>query len=157
MASFIPAKLAKSQVDGTGVVNFSIDTIKVMVVVAGTGIPATSKTGVQYVADVTATNAEVTGTGYARNTLAGLTLAFDGTLTNAVDWSFTTLSPAFSQNAAGFTNGRYIIVFKEPAVTPTDANRQVLLIGDPGVTLSAVAGQIDIASPAGGAIQWTVP
>ena len=154
-AGYVPAKLAKSQVDGSVVVDFDTDTIKAMVVVVGGGLPSTSKTGVQYVSDVAATNAEVSGTGYARVSLTGLTVAFDGSLSNAVDWSFSTLSPAFSQNAAGFSNGRYIVFYKD--IGGVDSARPVVHITDPGVTLSVLTGQIDLSSPAGGAIQWTVP
>lgn len=151
MPSYIPAKLAKSQVDGSGVVDFDTDTFLMAIVQVGGGLPSTSKTGVQYLSDVTATNTEVSGTGYARATLAGIAIGFDGTLSNAVNWSFTTVP--FAQNAAGFTNGRYIVIVKDGA---SDAARRVVLIGDPGVTLSSVAGQIDVASGAS-AIQWTVP
>ena len=152
-ATYIPAKLAKSQVDGTVVVNFASDTIICLWVVAGSGIPSTSKTGVQYISDVTATNAEVTGTGYARQTLAGKTVAFDGTATNQVDFSFSNIT--FTQNAAGFSNGRYLVFAKD--VGGLDSTRPVVAIFDPSVTVSVVGGDVIISSPTGGMIQWTVP
>jgi len=152
VTTYIPAKLALSQVDGSGVVDFDTDTFICGIVQIGSGRPSTSKTGVQYVSDITATNTEVSGTGYSRQTLTSVTVAFDGTATNAVDWSFGNIT--FSQNAAGFTNGRYIFIAKDGA---SDAARRVINVIDPGATLSAQTGDIVIQSPTGGVIQWTVP
>lgn len=151
-AGYIPCKLAKSQVDGAGVVDFDTDTFLCLLVVAGGGLPDVSKTGVQFVSDVLAANAEVTGTGYARQTLSGLTVAFDGVGTKLVNWSHGAIT--FAQNVAGFTNARYIIICKDGA---NDAARRVVYVGDPDQTLSAVPGDVVCSAPASGTIQWQVP
>jgi hypothetical protein len=152
-ATYIPAKLALSQVNGSVVIDFDTDTLKCMAVVAGSGRPSTSKTGVQYVSDVTGTNAEVTGTGYSRQTLASVTVSFDGTATNLVDFSYGNIT--FGQNAAGFSNGRYLVFFKDAG--GADSANPVFAIFDPDTTFSAVSGDVIISSPTGGMIQWSVP
>ena len=147
--TFIPTKLKKSQVDGAVVIDFDTDTLKCMIVQAGSGIPSTTKTGVQYVSDVTSGNTEVSGTGYSRQTLAGVTVAFDASVNTYVDFSFSNIT--FLQNAAGFSNGRYIIFFKD---TGADATSPVFAVCDPDQTLSSVAGDIVLSAPTGGLIQW---
>jgi hypothetical protein len=149
VATYIPAKLVKSQVDGSGVIDFDTDTLKCALVVAGAGIPSTSKTGVQFVSDVTGANAEVTGTGYARQTLAGVTVAFGSG--DDVDFSFTAIT--FGTNAAGFTTGRYGVLFKDAG--GADSANRVFAILDLNATVSAVAGDVVLSAPAGGLIQWT--
>lgn len=150
-ATNIPTKLKKSQVVSAGPkISFDTDTLKAMIVVAGSGIPDTSKTGIEYVSDVTSGNAEVTGTGYARQTLTGVTVAFDSTGTTIVDFSFSNIT--FSQNAAGFTNGKYIILFKDTG--GADSTNPVIAVCDPNATLSVVPGDLVISSPTGGLIQW---
>lgn len=146
----IPTKLKKSQVDGSVVIDFDTDTLKCLIVVAGAGLPATTKTGIQYVADITATNSEVTGTGYARQTLAGVTVAFDGTGTTLVDFTFSDIT--FLQNAAGFTNGVYIIFYKD--VGGADSTRPVFAVCDPNQILTVVPGDLVLKCPTGGLIQW---
>lgn len=146
----IPTKLKKSQVDGAAVIDFDTDTLKVLLVVAGAGLPVTSKTGVQFVSDVTATNAEVTGTGYARQTLAGVTVAFDAVGTTIVDFSFSDIT--FLQNAAGFTNAVYAIFYKD--VGGADSSRVVFAVCDTNAVLSAVPGDVVLKCPTGGLIQW---
>lgn len=146
----IPTKLKKSQVDGSVVIDFDTNTLKCMLVVAGAGLPATNKTGVQYVSDVVATNTEVTGTGYARQTLSGVTVAFDGSIDTYVDFSFSDIT--FLQNAAGFSNARYIIFFKDAG--GADSANPVFAVCDPDQTLSAVTGDVVLSAPAGGLIQW---
>lgn len=146
----IPTKLKKSQVDGSVVIDFDTDTLKCLLVVAGSGIPATTKTGIQFVSDVTATNSEVTGTGYARQTLAGLTVAFDGTGTIIVDFTFSDIT--FLQNAAGFTNAVYAIMYKD--VGGADSTRPVFAVCDTNLVLSAVTGDVVLKCPTGGLIQW---
>jgi hypothetical protein len=151
-ATNIPTTLKKSQVLSAGPqVKFDGGNLKAVVVVAGSGIPNTSKTGVQFLTDVLSGNAEVTGTGYARQPVTGVTVAFDGTLTTAVDFSFANIT--FSMNAAGFTNGRYLIIVD--ATTGIDSTSPVVAVCDPNVTFSPVAGDVVFSSPTGGLIQWS--
>lgn len=146
----IPAKLVKSQVDGSEVIDFDSDTIKTMLVRAGSGIPSTSKTGVQYVSDITATNAEVSGGTYARQTMAGKTLPFGGG--DDVDWSFTTI--VFPQDAgAGPTDARYAVHLKDKG--GADSANPVVDVIDLNATVSLRTGDLNLAAPAGGLIQWT--
>lgn len=145
----IPAKLVKSQVDGGTVVDFDTDTFKAMLVVAGAGIPVTSKTGVQFVSGVTSGNAEVTGGSYARITLTTLTLAFGAG--DDVDWGFDPIT--FPQDAAGPTNARYAVIFKE--VGGADSARVVVAVIDLNATVSLQTGALVLTAPSGGLIQWT--
>jgi hypothetical protein len=148
----IPTKLKLSQVVNAGPqLKFDTDTLVCLLVVAGSGIPSTSKTGVQYISDVTGTNAEVTGTGYARQTLTSVTVAYDSTGTTLVDFSFANIT--FSQNAAGFTNARYIII-ADTTSGAGDSTHPVIAVCDPNTTLSAVTGDVVLSSPTGGLIQW---
>lgn len=150
VATYIPAKLVKSQVISAGPkISFDTDTLKMMLVVVGGGIPSTSKTGVQFVSDVTGANAEVAGTGYARQTLAGVTVAFGAG--DDVDFSFTAIT--FLQNAAGFTNARYGCLFKDTG--GADSTNPVIAIIDLNATISVVGGDLVLTSPSGGLIQWT--
>jgi|SRR6185437_5451208 len=145
----IPAKLVKSQVNGSTVIDFDTDTLKCAIVQAGAGIPSTSKTGVQFVSDVTATNSEVAGAGYARQTLAGVTVAFGSG--DDVDFSFSNVT--FAQNASGFGNGRYAVILKDTG--GADSANPVLAILDLNATVSVTGGDLVLSSPAGGLIQWT--
>lgn len=146
----IPAKLVKSQFDGTEVIDFDSDTIKTMLVRAGSGIPSTSKTGVQYVSDVTATNAECTGGTYGRQTMAGKTVAFGAG--DDVDWSFTNVT--FPQDAgAGPTDARYAIMLKDKG--GADSANPVIDVIDLNATVSLRTGDLVLAAPAGGLIQAT--
>jgi hypothetical protein len=150
-ATYVPTKLKKSQVNGATVIDFDTDTLKCMIVVVGSAIPDTSKTGVQFVSDVTGSNAEVTGTGYARQTLTSPTVAFDSSGTTLVDFSFGNIT--FSANAAGFSTGRYIIFFKDTG--GADSTNPVFAVCDPNQTLSVVSGDLVLSSPTGGLIQWS--
>ena len=146
----IPAKLVKSQVDGSGVVDFDTDTFKCMLVRAGGGIPSTSKTGIQFVSDVTGTNAEVSGGTYARQTLGAITLAFGSG--DDVDWSFGNVT--FAQDAvSGPTDARYAVIYKD--VGGADSTRPVICVIDLNGTVSLRTGDLVLSAPAGGLIQWT--
>lgn len=146
----IPAKLVKSQFDGSVVIDFDSDPIICLLVRAGAGIPSTSKTGVQFVSDITATNAEVVGGTYARQTLAGKTLPFGAG--DDVDWSFTTI--VFPQDAgAGPTDARYAVMAKD--VGGVDSSRPVVDIIDLNAVVSLRPGDLNLAAPVGGLIQFT--
>jgi hypothetical protein len=148
-ASYIPTKLALAILNGSAP-DLASDTLKCMAVVAGSGIPSTTKTGVEFVSDVTGSNTEVSGTGYSRQTLASKTWAVDGTATRQVDFGFGDIT--FSQNAAGPTNMRYFIIYKD---TGSDATSQVILVFDPNTTYSMQTGDVVLSAPSGGALQAT--
>lgn len=146
-ASYVPAKLAKAILNGNAPVLLT-DTLICGSVVAGAALPDTSKSGIEFISDLLVGNAEVTGTGYARQTLAGKTWAFDSTGTRLTDFGFTNIT--FSQNAAGPTGMRYFFIAKN---TGSDATSQILEIFDPNATYSMQTGDVVLSAPAGGAIQ----
>ena len=148
----IPTKLKKSQVVAAGPkISFDSDTLVCLIVTAGSGIPNTTSSGVQFISDVTAANPEVTGTGYSRQTLTATTVAYDGISNITVDFSFGNIT--FLQNSSGFSNGRYII-FADTSIGAGDASHPVLAVCDPGQNLSVVSNDIVLSSPVGGLIQW---
>lgn len=149
VASYVPTTLKKAQVSGTPI-NFTSDTLKCLLVTAGGGLPNTSNSGIQYVSDLTTGNPEVTGTGYARQTLTSVTVAYDGSVNTQVDFSHAAIT--FAQNAAGFNNARYVALYKDTG--GADSTNQVFLIFDPGTTLSAQTGSVILSSPTGGELQW---
>lgn len=150
----IPTKLKRSQVLNAGPqIKFDSDTFVCALVVAGSGAPDTSKTGVQFLADVfSGGNTEVTGTGYSRQSLTGVSAAFDGTSTTVVDWTFNNVT--FAQNGAGFTNARYGIIV-DTTIGGSDSTHPVVAVCDLGAVQSAQAGDVVLAAPAGGLIQWS--
>lgn len=152
-ATHIPTKLMKAQGQLTAgqAVNLSADTFKIMAVVAGAGIPSTASGGVQFVSNVTGTNAEDTNIG-ARQTLTGVTWAFDAA-TGVVDWSFSNVVYAQAGGDDGLT--RYFIIYDETVSAGTDATRPVVAILDPGQLVSVVNGSLTIQCPTGGLIQFT--
>lgn len=124
-----------------------------VLVIPGSGAPDTSKTGVQFLQDVFAGgNTEVTGTGYSRQTLTGVTATFDATGTTLVDWFFNNIT--FSQNAAGFTTARYAIMV-DTTIGGSDSTHPVVAVCDLGANQSSVPGDLILAAPAGGLIQWS--
>lgn len=147
----VPTTLKLFQVTSAPL-QFATDTLTCLLVVAGSGIPATTKTGIRFISDVIATNTEVTGTGYARQNLASVTVAYDGTGTTLVDFSFGNIT--FSQNAAGFTTARYIII-ADLTIGAGDSTHPVIAVCDPNQTLSAQTGDVVLSSPTGGLIQWS--
>lgn len=151
-ATHIPTKLIKSQVIGAGPkLSFDSDVLKIMMVKAGSGIPSTTSTGVQFVSDVTATNPEDTNIG-ARQTLSGVTVVFDA---NGVQVDFSFSNVVYAQNAGDDGLSRYGVIYDETASSGTDATRPVIAILDFGQTVSVVAGSLTLQCPTGGLIQWT--
>ena len=146
----IPAKLVKSQVDGSALQDFDTDTFKCLLVRAGAGIPSTTKAGVQFVSDVTAGNAEVVGGTYSRQTLTALTLAFGAG--DDVDWGFANITFARDEGA-GPTDCRYAVIYKD--VGGADSTRTVTCVIDLNATVSLRTGDLVLSAPSGGLIQWT--
>lgn len=151
-ATHLPTKLMKAQGQLTAgqAVNLSTDTFKMLAVKAGAGIPSTISTGIQFVADITATNVEDTLIG-ARKTLAGVTWAFDASA-GIVDWSFTNVTYAQAVGDDALT--RYFVIYDD-TLGATDTDKPVLAILDPGQLISAVNGSVTIQCPVGGLIQFT--
>jgi hypothetical protein len=152
-ATHIPTKLMKAQGQLTANqnINLASDTFRIMAVKAGSGIPSTASTGVQFVSDVTATNAEDTLIG-GRQTIAGQTWAFDAGL-GIIDWSFSNIT--YAQNASDDGLTRYFVIYDETQSAGNDATRVVVAILDPGQLISAINGSVTIQCPTGGLIQFT--
>jgi hypothetical protein len=153
ISTHIPTKLmlAQGKLTANQNVNFNGDTFKIMAVVAGSGRPSCTSSGIQFVSDVTGTNSEDTAIG-ARQTISGTTFTFDGSGT-ACDWSFSTITYAQSAGDDGLT--RYFVLYDETQSSTTDATRPVVAIIDPGQLISVVNGSLTITSPVGGLIQFT--
>jgi hypothetical protein len=152
----IPTKLKRSQIAHGGpqldFTDFAVGTFSMLLCVAGSGAPSVTSTGVQYVADVTGTNAEVTGTGYARQVLTGVSVAYDGSVNTQVNWTWANVT--FAQNAAGFTTARYAIIYCTQ-VGSADASWPVVAVIDLGATQSVTTAALVIEAPAtGGLIEW---
>lgn len=156
-ATHLPTKLLKAQgaITSGQAVNLSDATagnFEALIVEAGTAIPNTTSTGVQFVADVTAANAEVSWTGYARQALTGITWAFDSA-SGVVDWSFSQFGWAANANDPGNVN-RYIVIYWK-GVGTADASYPVVAVIDPGGVFSVATASYNVAAPAGGLIQFT--
>ena len=155
----VPTKLKKSQVSYAATAQY-IDftdhagsTFKMLLVVAGSGAPNVTNSGVQFVADVTGSNAEVTGTGYSRATLSGVAVTNDGTTNTQVDWNWSTVT--FAQNASGFTNARYAVIYTTQ-LGSADASYPVVCIIDLGSNQSVASASLSIAAPASnGVLYWS--
>lgn len=155
MATFIPTKLKKSQVTTSDQIDFTdavSGTFSCLLCVAGSGAPNTTSSGIQYVHDVTTTNAEVTGTGYSRQVLTGVSVANDGTVLTQVDWTWSNIT--FAQNASGFTNARYAVIYTTQFGSG-DTTYPVIAIIDLLSNQSVVSTALIIQCPANGLIQWS--
>jgi hypothetical protein len=151
-ATYIPTTLKKSQVINAGPqVKFDTDTIVCLIVKAGSGIPNTQSNGIQFISDVTATNPELSYVGYSRQTLAGVTVAYDASPSDKVDFSFSNI--VWAQNANDDGTGRYI-VFADTTIGANDAAHPVIAISDPNQYLNVQNGSLTLQSPTGGLIQW---
>ena len=152
VTTHIPTKLMNAQGNQTAAqaIKFGADTFQIMAVKAGAGLPNVSSTGIQFVADVIATNAEDTLIG-ARQTLTTVTWTNDATL-GQVDWSFANIVYAQTGSDDGLT--RYFVIY-DNTVGVTDATRPVVAIIDPGALVSVVAASLTIQAPAGGLISFT--
>ena len=155
-ATHLPSKLMKAQGSITSgqAINLSDSTsgnFEALIVEVGTAIPNTGNTGIQFVADVTASNTEVSYAGYARQALTGITWAFGAT--GVVEWSFSQFGWAANASDPGNVN-RYIILYWK-GVGSADATYPVVCVIDPGAVFSVATASYNVASPAGGLIQFT--
>ena len=156
-ATKLPTKLLKAQggITSGQAVNLGDTTagdFVALIVEAGSGIPSLSSTGAQYIADITGTNTEVSWSGYARQSLTGITWAFDATL-GVVDWSFSNFGWAADASDPGNVN-RYIVIGWKGAGSG-DATYPVVALIDPGAVFSVATASYTVSAPAGGLIQMT--
>jgi len=124
------------------VVDFDTDTIKVMLTTA-TYVPnaATQST------KVSVTN-EVTGTGY---TAGGATLATKTVTDTTGTITFDADDVTFTQNAAGFSNARYAVIYKDTGTAATST-----LVGwvDFQADKGNVAGDLILQWNVSGIVTW---
>lgn len=141
--------LHQGELTSAQAVNLNGDVFMGLWVKAGSGAPSLTGTGVQFVADVTGTNAEDTTIG-ARPTLT-VTWALDASNT-AVDWSFSNI--VYAQNGSDDGLSRYFIIY-DNTQGAGDSTHPVVCMVDPGATVSVVTGSLTIQAPAGGIIQFS--
>lgn len=125
------------------VVDFDTDTIKVMFA-STTYVPSASGHAVK--ANVTG---EVTGTGY---TAGGVTLTGVTFVESAGTVTFDAADIVLAQNAAGFSNARYAIVYKDTTVAATST---LIACIDLGSNMGTVAGPLELNFQATGLISWS--
>lgn len=124
------------------VVDFDTDTIKVMLTTSTYTPSATSHS------TKTSVTNEVTGTNYtAGGATLGTVTVVDSTGTITFDAADTT----WTQNAAGFANARYAVIYKDTGTAATST-----LIGyiDFGADKGNVAGDLTLQWNASGIITW---
>lgn len=124
------------------VVDFDTDTIKIMLVTA-----AYTPSASGHAAKNSITN-EVTGTGY---TAGGATLASPSVVDVGGVITFDANDITWSQNALGFTDARYAILYKDTGTAATST-----LIGylDFGADKGNVAGDFILQFSASGIVSW---
>lgn len=150
-ATHIPAKLINGQVIAAGPqIPFNTANIICCMVVAGTGIPSSNSTGVQFLTDVFSTNSEDTAIG-ARQNVTNVTIGY-GSNGTQVNFSFGNIT--YAQNAGDDGLSRYGILFSQSSGAQ-DNVRAVIAILDLGQTVSVTNGPLTLQCPAGGLIQWT--
>ncbi len=126
------------QFDGSGLIDLDTDTIRIMLV-RNSYIP--SQATHEFRRDVTD---EVTGGGYSSGGMAvtGLTLSLGGGTTN---WTGNDVT--WPQDAGGFLNARYGILYKD---TTVDSTRRLIAFLNFGGNKTNVTGLFTIAIAANG-------
>lgn len=124
------------------VVDFDTDTIKAMLV---TSSYTPSASG--HACKNSVTN-EVSGTGY---TAGGYTLSSPTLTESAGTSTFDAADVIVPQNGAGFSNARYVIIYKD---TGTAATSTLILYGDLGANVGNVAGDLELNWNASGIASW---
>ncbi len=135
------AKLSSTPVD------FNTDTLKI-VVLDNTFVPDTASSTVQEHFDDISAKEVATATSYTGPiTLASITATESaGVVTfDAADISILT-------DAGGFTNGRYIVLYKDSG---TPATSPLIAVGDLGVDRDITGADLNFTWSASGIITWT--
>lgn len=95
-------------------------------------------TGLEFVSDLVPGTNEVVGTGYARPTCT-ITVTGPTSGVIAIDASN---DPSFAQNAGGFGNGQYAVLFKDKG--GADTANPILYAADFGAVFGNVAGPLTL-------------
>lgn len=128
-------KFLENQFNGTSVIDFNTDTIKVMLVTSAYTPSASTH---DFINDASAN--QVTGTNY---TAGGATISAPSVTLNAGTVTVDGGDVTWTQSAGGFSNARYAIIYKDTGSTAT----------------SPVVGYIDFTSDKGNVngdltVQW---
>ncbi len=121
-------------------VDFDGDVL-VLLLVTSANVPA--KATDADIADAIATSTEVTGTNYARKTLASVTVTLSAN-TVTIDANDPA---AYSQHASGFNDARYAVIAKDPGV---DASSPLICYADLGANKNNVSGSLTLQFSASG-------
>lgn len=128
------SKYRKAQVDGNPI-DFDTDSIKIMVL-KNTYTPNVSSTGHEFLADVNSTQVAL-ATGYA----GPVSLANKAINYVANDPCLFADDITIAQDASGFTDGRYFVIFKD---TGNAATSRLVGVIDAGANVGNVAGPLVI-------------
>ena len=143
-------KFIQSQADGStlaSVVDFDTDTIKV-VVLDNTFTPDTTASTIQEHFDDISAKEVATATAYTGPiTLASKTLTLSGVVV-----TFDAADIEIAIDASGFTDGRYIAIYKDSG---TPSTSPLIAIGDLGSDKDNVSSTIELNWAATGLITWT--
>ena len=132
---------------GKGLIDFSADTFKVILLASYT--PSTSQTGHQFLSDVKGAGTEASGTGYTAGgaTIATVTWAWD---TSNARWELHGDIPAWD-TTGGSLAGAYAVIYD--ATPATDATRPVLAVWNldgAGGTQTSSNGSFDLTESVDG-------
>lgn len=146
-------KWSKAQADSSSLssmpVDFDTDTLKV-IILDDTFVPDTTASTIQeHLDDVSADEVITTGTVYTGPvTLAGKTVALAA---GVVTFDATDIALA-ADVGGGFTNGRYIVFYKDSGA---EATSPLIAVGDLGANRDLTAGSLDFNWAGTGIITWT--
>lgn len=136
-------KFLKNQMDGTAVIDFNTDTIKVALVSSSYTPSATTH---DFFDDITN---EVSGTNY---TAGGATIGSPTLTESAGVVTFDGADVTWTQSAAGFSTARYAIIYKS---TGTASTSPLLGYIDFGSDKGNVNGDLTIQWNASGIATWS--
>jgi len=128
-------------------VDFDTDTIKI-VVLDSTYTPDTSDTSVTEHFDDISAKEVATATSYT----GPITLASSTVTLTTGKTTFDAADVTIASDAGGFTDGRYIVFYKD---TGTPATSPLIAVGDLGSNQSIVTGALLLTWGANGIITWT--
>ena len=144
MAWVMYDKFIQGQLDGSSqpnaFIDFNGDTI-VLLLVDSSNVPA--KATDEDIADAIAGSTEVTGTNYARKTLASVTVTLSAN-TVTIDANDPA---AYSQHASGFSDARYAIIAEDPGA---DASSPLVCYADLGANKNNKSGSLTLQFSASG-------
>jgi hypothetical protein len=152
VATYIPTKwiLAQFSLSSGKTINLVTDTITIVALKAGSGVPNTTAGGIQFLSDVFVSNPEDTLIG-ARQVVTGQSLTAPSSTSYSVNFKFNNIT--YNQNASDDGLTRYFALV-DSTVGTTDAARPVLAIIDPGQLVSVTQNPVILSLPSNGLITF---